>query len=102
MSGLQDRVGRYGIWSSGLRSEDPALRAEIPEAAAELEELGYGAVWLGGSSGVQHAVPLIEATSELTVAPQSSASGSTRPPMPPPASWSWIPRIPGVSCSASG
>jgi probable F420-dependent oxidoreductase len=62
MSGLRDRVGRYGIWSSG------AHRGEIPEAAAELEELGYGAVWLGGSSGVQHAVPVVEATSKLTVA----------------------------------
>lgn len=62
MSGLRDRVGRYGIWSSG------AHLGEIPEAAAELEELGYGAVWLGGSSGVQHAVPVVEATSKLTVA----------------------------------
>ncbi|MEY9968399.1 putative F420-dependent oxidoreductase [Streptacidiphilus sp. MAP12-16] len=68
MVALQDAVGRYGIWSSELRSEDPAVRAEIPEAAAELEELGFGAVWLGGSSGVQHALPLIEATSTLTVA----------------------------------
>lgn len=65
---LQESVGRYGIWSAELRSEDPALRGEIPEAAAELEELGFGAVWLGGSSGVEHAVPLIEATSGLTVA----------------------------------
>jgi probable F420-dependent oxidoreductase len=68
MVALRDAVGRYGIWSWGLRAEDPAAQQEIPEAAAELEELGYGAVWLGGSSGVQHAVPLIEATSTLTVA----------------------------------
>jgi len=68
MVALRDAVGRYGIWSWGLRAEDPAAQQEIPEAAAELEELGYGAVWLGGSSGVQHAVPLIEATSQLTVA----------------------------------
>ena len=68
MVALNDAVGRYGIWSGALRSEDPALRAEIPEAAAELEELGFGAVWLGGSSGVEHAEPLIGATSRLTVA----------------------------------
>ncbi|MFD7221270.1 LLM class F420-dependent oxidoreductase [Streptomyces sp. NPDC059892] len=68
MVNLRESVGRYGIWSAELRSEDAALRAEIPEAAAELEELGFGAVWLGGSSGVEHAVPLIEATSRLTVA----------------------------------
>ncbi|MFE9885065.1 LLM class F420-dependent oxidoreductase [Streptomyces scopuliridis] len=68
MVNLRESVGRYGIWSAELRSEDAALRGEIPEAAAELEELGFGAVWLGGSSGVEHAVPLIEATSRLTVA----------------------------------
>ncbi|MEV7424017.1 LLM class F420-dependent oxidoreductase [Streptomyces sp. NPDC091212] len=68
MAALRDTVGPYGIWSAELRSEDPALRDEIPEAAAELEELGFGAVWLGGSSGVEHAVPLVEATSRLTVA----------------------------------
>ncbi|MFJ1744909.1 LLM class F420-dependent oxidoreductase [Streptomyces sp. NPDC088116] len=68
MVALKDAVGRYGIWSGELRSEKPALRAEIPEAAAELEELGFGAVWLGGSSGVEHARPLIGATSRLTVA----------------------------------
>ncbi|GAB2986080.1 LLM class F420-dependent oxidoreductase [Streptomyces pseudoechinosporeus] len=67
-SSLKNAVGRYGIWSVGLRSEDPAQRGELAEAAAELEQLGFGTVWLGGSSGVQHAVPLIEATSRLTVA----------------------------------
>lgn len=64
---LKETVGRYGIWSVGLRSEDPAKRAEIAEAAAELEQLGYGAVWLGGSSAAHHSVPLLEATSRLTV-----------------------------------
>ncbi|MFD4563292.1 LLM class F420-dependent oxidoreductase [Streptomyces sp. NPDC058467] len=64
---LKETVGRYGIWSVGLRSEDPDRRAEIAEAAAELEQLGYGAVWLGGSSAARHAVPLLEATSRLTV-----------------------------------
>ncbi|GLU45676.1 LLM class F420-dependent oxidoreductase [Nocardiopsis ansamitocini] len=68
MTALRDELGPHGIWSAELRSEDAALRGEIPEAAAELEELGFGAVWLGGSSGVEHAVPLIEATSTLTVA----------------------------------
>ncbi|MER5225852.1 LLM class F420-dependent oxidoreductase [Streptomyces flaveus] len=67
-SSPKEAVGRYGIWSVGLRSEDPAQRGELADAAAELEELGFGAAWLGGSSGVQHAAPLIEATSRLTVA----------------------------------
>ncbi|WP_328413785.1 LLM class F420-dependent oxidoreductase [Streptomyces violaceus] len=64
---LKETVGRYGIWSVGLRSEDPDRRAELTEAAAELEELGYGAVWLGGNSSAANAAPLIEATSRLTV-----------------------------------
>ncbi|MFF0157455.1 LLM class F420-dependent oxidoreductase [Streptomyces sp. NPDC005263] len=63
---LKETVGRYGIWSVGLRSEDPSRRGELTEAAAELEELGYGAVWLGGSSAVRNAVPLVEATSRIT------------------------------------
>jgi probable F420-dependent oxidoreductase len=33
-----------------------------------LEELGFGAIWLGGSTTVRHAVPLVEATSRITVA----------------------------------
>ncbi|MFI8216098.1 LLM class F420-dependent oxidoreductase [Streptomyces sp. NPDC085932] len=64
---VKEAVGRYGIWSVGLRSEEPDRRGELAEAAAELEELGFGAVWLGGSSSAAHAVPLIEATSTLTV-----------------------------------
>lgn len=50
-------IGRYGLWSGGLRDPDPARAAELAETAAELEELGYGALWLGGSSGVEHAAP---------------------------------------------
>ncbi|MFG3205526.1 LLM class F420-dependent oxidoreductase [Streptomyces sp. NPDC048192] len=64
---LKDRIGRYGVWSIGLRAEDPARRGELAEAAAELEQLGYGAVWLGGSSAARHAVPLLEETQTLTV-----------------------------------
>ncbi|MFI2635752.1 LLM class F420-dependent oxidoreductase [Streptomyces collinus] len=64
---LKETVGRYGIWSVGLRSEDPDRRGELAEAASELEELGYGAVWLGGNSSAANAAPLIEATSTLTV-----------------------------------
>ncbi|MEV5751905.1 LLM class F420-dependent oxidoreductase [Actinoallomurus sp. NPDC052308] len=61
-------VGRVGIWSIGFRNDDPSAANEIRDAAAELEELGYGAIWLGGSPGVHHAVPLLEATSRIVVA----------------------------------
>ncbi|MDX3454551.1 LLM class F420-dependent oxidoreductase [Streptomyces sp. ME02-8801-2C] len=65
---LKETVGRYGIWSFGMRAEDPEGATERAEAAAELEELGFPALWLGGSPGVRHAVPLVEATSRLVVA----------------------------------
>ncbi|MFJ4788917.1 LLM class F420-dependent oxidoreductase [Streptomyces sp. NPDC088794] len=64
---LKDRVGRHGIWSIGLRAEEPGRRAELAEAVAELEQLGYGAVWLGSNSTARNAQPLIEVTSKITV-----------------------------------
>ncbi|MBD0420731.1 LLM class F420-dependent oxidoreductase [Streptomyces sp. TRM S81-3] len=64
---LKESVGRYGIWSAQLRAENPEGGRERAEAAAELEELGFGAVWLGGSSAARHAAPLIGATSRIVV-----------------------------------
>jgi probable F420-dependent oxidoreductase len=61
-------LGRVGVWSTGLRSEDPDARDQIVDASAELEELGYGAIWLGGSPGVEHALPILEFTSRIVVA----------------------------------
>jgi probable F420-dependent oxidoreductase len=61
-------LGSVGIWNVGLRDESPGAAEEIREAAAELEKLGYGAIWLGGSPGVRHAAPLLEATSRVVVA----------------------------------
>ncbi|MEV8044962.1 LLM class F420-dependent oxidoreductase [Streptomyces griseoluteus] len=60
-------IGRYGVWSLGLRNEDPGRRGEIGEAAAELQELGYGTAWLGGSSAPVNALPLLEKTDRLVV-----------------------------------
>ncbi|MEU6385619.1 LLM class F420-dependent oxidoreductase [Streptomyces bauhiniae] len=60
-------IGRYGVWSLGLRDEDPGRRGEIGEAAAELQELGYGTAWLGGSSAPGNALPLLEKTDRLIV-----------------------------------
>ncbi|MEW2357071.1 LLM class F420-dependent oxidoreductase [Spirillospora sp. NPDC029432] len=58
-------IGRLGVWSSELRFGDPKRNQD---AAAELEALGYGAAWLGGSPGVRHAQRLLAATSRLVVA----------------------------------
>src|SRR5262252_2385097 len=58
-------VGRVGIWAGSwmLRGQAGA------EAAAELDELGFGAVWLGGSPGDLSVVnELLAATRRLVVA----------------------------------
>jgi probable F420-dependent oxidoreductase len=62
------KLGRLGIWSSGLRaSRDSA----VLEAAAELEELGYGTLWYPGGRGTRPfeiAATLLDATTEIAVA----------------------------------
>ena len=42
-------LGRVGVWSIELRFHSDA--GEIAEAAAELEDLGYGALWTPGGVG---------------------------------------------------
>ena len=61
------RFGRIGLWSTALGSTNPARRTEIEETAAELEELGYGSLWIGGSPAPDQAEPLLAATSSITV-----------------------------------
>ena len=41
------RLGRIGIWSGAFRSDAP----DVPDAARELEDLGFGALWLPGGAG---------------------------------------------------
>jgi len=41
------RLGRIGIWSAAFRSDAP----EVPEAARELEDLGFGTLWFPGAAG---------------------------------------------------
>ena len=54
-------LGRYGVWTMG------PVR---PEQAAEIEKLGYGAVWVGGSPAAELAFvePILEQTETLQVA----------------------------------
>jgi probable F420-dependent oxidoreductase len=61
-------LGRVGIWSNPLRYHPD--RGAVADAAAELEALGYGALWLpdiGGSvlADVEH---VLEATTAVPVA----------------------------------
>jgi len=54
--------GRYGIWASGAQL--------TPELATTIEQLGYGAVWIGGSppADLELAESLLAATDRLVVA----------------------------------
>jgi probable F420-dependent oxidoreductase len=62
-------IGRIGIWaSSGLWDGDGKLSADGADAATELDELGYGAVWLGRASGNLELVEgLLDSTGRLVV-----------------------------------
>ena len=52
-------LGRIGIWRRHV---------EGPEGLAELEELGYGTLWLGVSPGPADVRPFLEPTRTLTIA----------------------------------
>jgi probable F420-dependent oxidoreductase len=47
-SGVRTRLGRIGIWSGELRFGDAS---EGQKAMAELDELGFGAIWIPGGFG---------------------------------------------------
>lgn len=58
---LKPDLGRYGVWTFG---------APTPEQAVEIEKLGYGAVWIGGSpaADLHYVEPILEQTENLQVA----------------------------------
>ncbi len=61
MTQLRDRLGRWGVWRSAVQV--------TPPLAAEVEQAGFGALWLGGSPGGDLALAeeLLGATQALTV-----------------------------------
>ncbi|MEV0782342.1 LLM class F420-dependent oxidoreductase [Streptomyces sp. NPDC050423] len=69
-SETREAFGRVGIWSSALHGSraDDAGRQAITEAVAELEELGYGTLWIGGSPSPDDAAAVVAATRKATVA----------------------------------
>jgi probable F420-dependent oxidoreductase len=58
---LKPDLGRFGVWTFGVPK---------PEQAAEIEKLGYGALWVGGSPAgdLKFVEPILEATETLQVA----------------------------------
>ncbi|MEU8381772.1 LLM class F420-dependent oxidoreductase [Streptosporangium sp. NPDC048865] len=65
------RLGRIGVWSSAWSNafrDGSADKGELGDAVAELDALGYGTLWLGGSPAVGYALPCLEAAPRITVA----------------------------------
>lgn len=60
-SGFKQRIGNFGVWLPG--------KMITPEIASEIEDLGFGAIWIGGSTpGDLTAVrPLIAATTSIGI-----------------------------------
>jgi probable F420-dependent oxidoreductase len=60
-SKLRDQLGHFGVWRAAPQA--------TPELAADLERLGYGAIWLGGSPAgdLQIVDQLLGVTTSLTV-----------------------------------
>ena len=52
-------IGKIGVWRVHRHGTD---------GVAEIESLGYGALWLGGSPSLDQARPFLEATGTMTVA----------------------------------
>ena len=68
MSNLNLNLGKIGIWT-GLLDREPVARAK--EVSVELEEMGYGAIWIPESVGrdsLVNACMLLEATKRFVVA----------------------------------
>jgi probable F420-dependent oxidoreductase len=61
MTELKPDLGRFGVWTFG---------APKPEQAVEIEKLGYGAVWIGGSPAgdLNYVEPILERTETLQMA----------------------------------
>jgi probable F420-dependent oxidoreductase len=84
---MTNRLGAIGIWSPQLRYGDPG---EAVARAAELEELGYSALWIGDVGGdlFTPLANLLGATSTATIAtgilnvwmhtPEETAAGHAR------------------------
>jgi probable F420-dependent oxidoreductase len=74
-------LGRIGVWAGGLW-RDRSRIAEAQEVASQLEELGYGTLWLsGGHKGPLYDLfePLLDATKTMTIASGIASIWHTAP-----------------------
>jgi probable F420-dependent oxidoreductase len=69
VAALKRRMGRVGVWNSTLGGESAAFERE---AAAEVERLGFGTLWVGetptGKEALVHSALLLGATQRMMVA----------------------------------
>lgn len=69
VAGLKRRLGRVGVWSSTLSAEPASFERE---AAAEVEGLGFGTLWVGeaprSKEALVHSAILLGATQRLMIA----------------------------------
>lgn len=69
VAALKRRMGRVGVWNSTLGGESASFERE---AAAEVERLGYGTLWVGESpqakEALVHSALLLGATRRMMVA----------------------------------
>lgn len=56
-------LGRFGIWTTTAQIGE----SEAGRAAASVEALGFGTLWLGGSPRLDELRPLLAATTEIVV-----------------------------------
>jgi probable F420-dependent oxidoreductase len=65
---LKRRMGRVGVWNATLSGESAAFERE---AAAEIESLGFGTLWVGespqGKAALVHAGILLAATERMMI-----------------------------------
>ncbi|HUR03267.1 MAG TPA: LLM class F420-dependent oxidoreductase [Nonomuraea sp.] len=69
VAALKQRMGRVGVWNSTLGGEPASFERE---AAAELEGLGFGTLWVGespkGKEALAHSAILLGATRRMLIA----------------------------------
>ena len=75
-------LGRVGVWTFAF---DRLALADVRNAAREVEQLGYGALWIGEAAGresLTHAALLLDATDRIVIASGIARIGERSPRHP--------------------